>query len=555
MSKGLPDIITLLKDEEQPSQLLITALSSGTGKDTLKATMAERSKLTDLVVPKLTKEGETEMQQDGRLLKPLSKPSKPLLKPWACSHTHFDETKIKTGVAIQWEQQWQRAERLLEQDAEPELIVEEMENIARKEEVRLGRAEWHEWRMKEKEEKEGENVRKDLAVQEGETSSVRSSGSTERLKTAKPKKPCGKKNKIEEQMTGEVKEEKYEEEVVEAMMKRKAVGCINKEEAAGFQNFLRDKMIVLVERMRNDKNLIQPVQELICSLKLKYDKMGLFENNGVADVEEIVKTIYDSKGTAWRKYLEGKEILDAEDYDTIVELTIRSRLFQEGSLHDKINEQVLIQEMEDTKAEIMKRCRTLFSNVAKVYKVNLAIMTDLKELSTLIKEPEVFSQIAQAATQLLMACYTPRIDKFIAQRQVVIDAEQGKQSQRKSVVELMEMSSLQQYTESWGEKTNKEKGPTCYMVAIIYFILKWEMTGMAPNISNLVDVFRVSRSQLSQLVTAKKFQSQPSGYIPKWCRREMKCEGKTSSSRSRKTEEQDLEGQALENYLLQTDEQ
>ena len=77
-------------------------------------------------------------------------------------------------------------------------------------------------------------------------------------------------------------------------------------------------MMELVERMRNDKNLVQPVWELIRLLKLEYDKLGLFENNGVANVEEIVETIHDIKGTAWQKSLEGKEILDAEDYNTIV---------------------------------------------------------------------------------------------------------------------------------------------------------------------------------------------------------------------------------------------
>ena len=50
-------------------------------------------------------------------------------------------------------------------------------------------------------------------------------------------------------MTEEVKEGKHEEELVKVMMKRKVVGCINKEEAAVFQNFMRDKMIVLVEKM------------------------------------------------------------------------------------------------------------------------------------------------------------------------------------------------------------------------------------------------------------------------------------------------------------------
>ena len=176
-----------------------------------------------------------------------------------------------------------------------------------------------------------------------------------------------------------------------------------------------DKIAELVEQIRNDKNLVQPLWELICTLKLEYDKIKLFENNRVADVEEIVGTIHDSKGIAWPKSLEGKEILDVEDYNTIIELTIQSHLFQEGNLHDNIDKQILWPETEETKAEIMERCTSLFSNVAKAHQINLTVATDLKELSILIKEPEVFSIIAKATTQPLIACYTPRIDKFISQ--------------------------------------------------------------------------------------------------------------------------------------------
>ena len=53
------------------------------------------------------------------------------------------------------------------------------------------------------------------------------------------------------------------------------------------------------------------------------------------------------------------------------------------------------------------------------------------------------------------------------------------------------------------------------MAAIVFFFLKQEMTGTAPNTGNLADTFKVSRSQLSCLITAKKFRSGPSGYVPK----------------------------------------
>ena len=101
--------------------------------------------------------------------------------------------------------------------------------------------------------------------------------------------------------------------------------------------------------MQDEKNLVQLVRELIRSLKLQYDKIHLFENNGVANTEEIVDTIHDTKGIAWRKSLEGKEILNAEDYNMIIELCMESQLFQEGNLHHRIDDQVFGPETDEIK--------------------------------------------------------------------------------------------------------------------------------------------------------------------------------------------------------------
>ena len=121
------------------------------------------------------------------------------------------------------------------------------------------------------------------------------------------------------------------------------------QDAAGFKKFVNDKMAELVNEMWNEKNLVQPVLELIRSLKLQYDKISLFENNGAANTEEIVNTIHDTKEIAWKKSLEGKEILDAEDYNMTIELCIESCLFQEGSLHHKIDKQVFGPDIDEIK--------------------------------------------------------------------------------------------------------------------------------------------------------------------------------------------------------------
>ena len=86
------------------------------------------------------------------------------------------------------------------------------------------------------------------------------------------------------------------------------------------------------------------------------------------------------------------------------------------------------------------------------------------------------------------------------------------------------------------------------MVTIVWFFMKREMCGMAPNSRNIADTFKVSRSQLSRFITVKKFKSRPGGYIPKWQRASV--EGEVSGGAARKAEDQDQEEDELEKYLV-----
>ena len=164
---------------------------------------------------------------------------------------------------------------------------------------------------------------------------------------------------------------------------------------------------------------------------------------------------------------------------------MESCLFQEGSLHFKLDETVFGQEAEEGKQRIMQKCALLLGNVEKAHQVNLEVAQDLKDLANMIREPEVFSKIAQAATQPLVTCYTPRIDTFIKQWQVKLDAKQEKLSKRKSIDELMEMSNLPQYNITWRDRNNKEKSAMRNMAVIVWYFLKREMCGTSPNIGNV----------------------------------------------------------------------
>ena len=134
----------------------------------------------------------------------------------------------------------------------------------------------------------------------------------------------------------DLKEEDEEEIVEEKSMKKKIFGCINKEESEKFLTYIQSVMVLLVEQIKNEWNIMALMHDLISALKTTYDDIGLFKNNGAADTNDIVSTVSDAKGTAWRKHLEGKTMLDQEDYNNIVEALVRSCLFQEGKLLERL---------------------------------------------------------------------------------------------------------------------------------------------------------------------------------------------------------------------------
>ena len=97
------------------------------------------------------------------------------------------------------------------------------------------------------------------------------------------------------------------------------LGCINPREAEEFQDFIKTKMEDLVNEMKSNRDLVNPVRKFIRALKLQYDVIRLFENNGAANMEDIVDPIPDRKGIAWQKALDGKELVDADEYNLIID--------------------------------------------------------------------------------------------------------------------------------------------------------------------------------------------------------------------------------------------
>ena len=164
------------------------------------------------------------------------------------------------------------------------------------------------------------------------------------------------------------------------MVAKKVCGCINPQEVEGFQNFVKSKMEELVEEMKSMKDLINPVRKFIRALKMEYDVIGLFESNRVANMEDIVDTIPDTKGIAWLKALDGKEMINGDEYNKIIDCCMDAKLFQEGTLHLGLDEMIFGEETDEVKDLIMQKCASLFENVEKAHQDNLNVAQDLKDL-------------------------------------------------------------------------------------------------------------------------------------------------------------------------------
>ena len=199
-------------------------------------------------------------------------------------------------------------------------------------------------------------------------SGTQSKGGSKTKKSKKPHRSKGKVEVIQEQPKEE--EEEYEERAEGSLRKRKK-GYINPREAEEFQNFIKGKMEDIVNEMKSSKELINPVRKFIRALKLQYEVICLFENNGAANTEDIMGTIPDTKGITWQKALDGKEVVDADEYNKIVDYCMESRLFQEGTLHLKLDEMVFGQETDEAKERIMPKCASLFENIEKAHQANL----------------------------------------------------------------------------------------------------------------------------------------------------------------------------------------
>ena len=159
-------------------------------------------------------------------------------------------------------------EALKSKDPEQKEAVQEIdEEQMRKEQLKKGRVERQARRVREREEEEQQTAQVETAV----------TGMKGGRKLKKDKKDCGSKRKPEQ---AEIEEER------EGVVAKKVCGCINPQEAEGFQNFVKSKMEEIVDEMKSMKDLINPVRKFIRALKVEYDVIGLFESNGVANMED-----------------------------------------------------------------------------------------------------------------------------------------------------------------------------------------------------------------------------------------------------------------------------
>ena len=241
-SRSLLDVLAAGKEDEEASDSLMAALG---GKSTEHSSATEdQFKLPDLVSLEVAEQMLS--WQEQKLLKPLPRP---VNKPCKYFCTHLSKEQIKLGAALQREQQKKKVEEALQQDGEIEQMREELDKMLHKEQSKQERVPRYARCTKEKEEQQEDEAVK--PGKEGETGESRDLivEQTEGSKPSqlRPRNPRGSKKKEVAQEQAEEEEEEYKERMEKVTRKRKVIGCINPQEAAEFQNFIKGKMVELVD--------------------------------------------------------------------------------------------------------------------------------------------------------------------------------------------------------------------------------------------------------------------------------------------------------------------
>ena len=501
------------------------------------------------------------------------------------SRMKFKKETLHRGAAFGLLRQQELGQRKAEEANKPTRTEGEETETQRKMQQNLERIARLERRQKQMEEQE--DVLEDIVqnVEQGTTekildrrktqTQVRTSDTKEKdvskttRKTLTGKVPVDKETEVAEVVEPEEEEEDDEPEPTTStglINKKTRGGCINPEQSLEFQNYLKDLVEVFVAKMTNTGSMEEPLMEMLGKIQKAYVDIEVFDRSAMANVKDIVKSIPDVTGLAWRKHLQGIAVLSPEDYKDIVEAAFSAKLAQDGHIMSKLEKQTFLTNVltPEENEQVMAKCQELFTNVEEAHKVNGKVATNLKELAYMIKDPAVFGKITGAAMLPLVALCMPRLDHFINLRQEAMAEKKEKLQQRKSVQVLMEETNLPTFFKEWNENT--EYG-TRHLAAILFFLLKRKMTGAPPVINVIADNFSCSRSQLTRLIHGKKFKSGPRGQTKR--KTTVKEKGESGSKRMKKEMERRREQQededdededptgkqqtALEKYLLKED--
>ena len=257
VSKRLLQALVQSKEEEMVSSSLIAALEGMTLGESV--AFKDQFKLPDLV----SMEGGEQMSLLEKEL--LKLPQQPVSKPQKYICTKFNKEKIMIGAALQREQQKRRAEEALQLEEDVKLTQEEVEEKQCKEQRKKEWRERYECRAWEKEEQhEGEEEGQETGEMETVVESkMQPKGSS---RSSESRNPDGRKRKTEQVHEQLEEDEDEDEDKVEEPLRRKKVGCINQQEAEEFQSFIQNKIQELVEEMKSNKELVNPVRKFIrCS--------------------------------------------------------------------------------------------------------------------------------------------------------------------------------------------------------------------------------------------------------------------------------------------------
>ena len=283
-----------------------------------------------------------------------------------------------------------------------------------------------------------------------------------------------------------------------------AEGCINKEDAEWYQNSVSIAFKQLKNELLQGEQLQMVSEKFTLEIHRCMQHINLQPGVGLAEIQDIIDTIIDKKGTALKSCLKGELVLSKDVWQQLISLKFGVTVSQDEQITKQLEEGIYGRNVKTPEEETYLRNKNtyIFKYRSKAYKHNAKVAEVLSDLEQQMDNLSDFDVVTQAAKVDGIIINSPSIDRMLKEQKTNKN-RQDELLQEHLTSKNVEETCLPLMKNDWAETSFKLTQQVAAMV--VYFMRK--NLFKEANVESIADEFKLKKQQLYKLVSGQKFKS------------------------------------------------